>query len=701
MSRVLLVSHDAHVRSELRLLIDEMGWQMQAMVSVEETWTHQTDMLDVVILDMCHVDGSAVLEEIRHHHPAAEIVLFSERSTGDVVDQLTVLKITHYFTFPRGDLAQTRLLLRNAAHKAQMHRAHKATEQRLTSFSEISDLTSRATNDGLWDWDLEHNTINFSQRWLEMLGHETGEVSNAPTEWFDRVHPEERDQLREELVVHIDHLTDHFRSEHRIRHKSGDYRWVIARGLAQRRADGKAIRLVGSHTDITAQKLTEERLVHDSFHDALTGLPNNALLRERLERAANYAKRRPGYTFAVLFLDVDRFKNVNDSLGHVEGDQLLIIIAGRLKSCIRSVDLAARLGGDEFILLLDDIADKQEAVYAAERIQRAVAMPFYLNGQEIYASTSIGIAISSDPERDPYSLVRDADTAMYRAKSRGSGLYEIFNPSMHAQAVQLLGMETSLRRAISRDELRLHYQPIVNLMTGEIAGFEALLRWYSSDKGIVQPQDFIPVAEETGLIIPIGRWALREACRQMVAWQQNVVFEKKLFMSVNISPRQFTQVDLVDQIAAVLDETRIAPEVLKLEITESVLIDNVESTAVMMRRLQSMNVRLCIDDFGTGYSSLSTLSQLPIHTLKIDRSFVHQTRSDGKHAEIVDTIIMLAHNLTMDVIAEGIENEEQLRILKARNCEYGQGYLFSRPITADAAAALIKSVPPWFDSTLP
>lgn len=696
MPTVLLVTHDAQARDDLRQMADEAGWELVATASAEETWAAKQAprAFDVVVLDRRQVDGAEVLAEIRRRQPLCEVVLFSAQSASELSKELDALGVTAYFSHPTTDLASVGMTLRNAVERVTLRREHALLQQRHRAHVEISELFGRATNDGLWEWDLGANNVLFSPRWKQMLGYKEDEIGGSPAEWLDRVHPEERDQLREELTVHLDQLTECFRSEHRVLHKDGEYRWMHARGLAMRDAQGKGLRLVGSQTDITAQKLTEERLLHDAFHDALTGLPNSALLRDRLERAAAYAKRRRDYLYAVLFLDIDRFKNINDSLGHIEGDQLLIAIAGRLRGCVRPVDIVTRLSGDEFTILLDDISDRQEAIRAAERMQRALALPFKLNNQEIYATASIGIAVSSEGDDDPYNLVRDADTAMYRAKSRGTGLYEVFNASMHAQAVHVLGVETSLRRALGRQEFRLHYQPIVALSTGKIMGFEALLRWYSPSKGIVQPQDFIPVAEETGLIIPIGRWVLREACRQMVLWQKAAPGQQ-LFMSVNISPRQFTQVDLVDQIAAVLKETGVDPKQLKLEITESLLIDNVESTAVMMKKLQNMNLRLCIDDFGTGYSSLSTLYQLPIHTLKVDRSFVNRINAEGTHGEIVDTIIMLAHNLGMDVIAEGIENLGQLQGLKKRNCEYGQGYFFSRPVTADAAGALVQGAPPW------
>jgi diguanylate cyclase (GGDEF)-like protein len=435
------------------------------------------------------------------------------------------------------------------------------------------------------------------------------------------------------------------------------------------------------------QSRLQARALHDAFHDPLTGLANGALLQERLTRAL--AAERPARPCAVLFLDLDRFKNVNDSLGHVEGDQLLIAIAERLKGCVRPSDLVARLGGDEFTILLEGIVDLSDARRAAERVQRALAAPITLSGQEVYVSASIGIAVSLHGDASAKNLVQDADTAMYRAKARGGGVYEMFDASMQTRAAQFLGLESNLRRALRKHEFALHYQPIVSFKTGEVAGFEALLRWISPERGLIGPVEFIPVAEQTGLIVPLGKWALGEACRQAKAWENLGPPGQPLFISVNISPRQFAHTELVDDVALVLQETGLSPECLKLEVTESLLIDTVPQALETMGRLRAMGVRLCVDDFGTGYSSLSTLSQFPIQTLKIDRAFVKRLGPDGKHGAIIDTVITLAHTLGMDVIAEGIETAEQLEQLRSRQCEYGQGYFFSRPVAQQEASALL------------
>lgn len=435
------------------------------------------------------------------------------------------------------------------------------------------------------------------------------------------------------------------------------------------------------------QERLQAQALHDAFHDPLTGLANGALLNERLDKALG-TRRASDRQCAILFLDVDRFKNINDSLGHLEGDQLLIAIAGRLKACVRPSDIVARLGGDEFTLLLEGISDHADARRAAERVQRSLTAPILLGGQEVYVSASIGIAVSA-PGQLGKNLVQDADTAMYRAKARGGGVFEIFDASMQNQAAQFLGLESRLRRALAKQELLVYYQPIIHFGSGEIAGFEALLRWKSPEHGMIGPGDFIPVAEQTGLIVPIGRWILGEACRQAKLWEKMGPGGTPLFMSVNISPRQFAHGELVDDVALVLQETGMDPQNLKLEVTESLLIDTVPQALDVMGKLRAMNIRLCVDDFGTGYSSLSTLSQFPIQTLKIDRAFVKRLGPDGKHGAIIDTVITLAHALGMDVIAEGIETTEQRDQLKMRHCEYGQGFLYSKPVPEAEATALL------------
>ena len=439
------------------------------------------------------------------------------------------------------------------------------------------------------------------------------------------------------------------------------------------------------------RKQLEGQLLHNAFHDALTGLPNRVLLMERLSQAIERAKQDENYTFAVLFLDLDRFKLVNDSLGHIIGDQLLIAFAHRLKACMRPGDIVARLGGDEFTILLENIQDVGDATQVADRIQRQLTLPFNINGHEVFTTASIGIAVSTLGYDRPEDLLRDADTTMYRAKAQPGTMvrYQVFEPTMHTQAKALLQLETDLRLAVERQEFQLYYQPIVSLSTDRITGFEALVRWRHPQRGLVSPDEFIPVAEETGLIIPIGWWVLREACRQMRAWHVQFSLDPPLTISVNVSGKQFSQPDSIERLAQILQETGLDVRSLKLEITESVLMDNAESAAAMLLQLQALGLRVAMDDFGTGYSSLSYLHRLPIDTLKIDRSFINGVDVDLEKIQIIRTVIALAWNLGMDVVAEGVATWQQMYQLKALKCEFGQGYFFSKPLDSSAAAALI------------
>ena len=446
---------------------------------------------------------------------------------------------------------------------------------------------------------------------------------------------------------------------------------------------------------------SKDHFRHAAFHDALTNLPNRALLAENLKFVIERAKQHEDYQFAVLFLDLDRFKNVNDSLGHSIGDQLLITMARRLESCIREVDMVARLGGDEFAILLDGIPNQAEATNMAQRIQEKLQSPFNLSGHEVFTTTSIGIAVSSTGYDDPENMLRDADTAMYRAKAQGKACYEVFDKGMHTHAVYVLQMENDLRRAIEREELRVYYQPIVALENGQLAGFEALIRWQHPERGFINPSDFIPLAEDTGLIVPLGLWILKRACQQLCQWQWQSPANRSLFMSVNLSGKQVAQPDLVENIRDILDETHVDAKHLKLEITESAVMENAEMAARLLKRLKALGVQLSIDDFGTGYSSLSYLHRFPVNTLKIDRSFVGRIGEAAENIEIVRTVISLAENMGMEVVAEGIETLSQLTQLRKLKCQYGQGYLFSRPVDAQSVSAWISKKPHWQESLFP
>ena len=454
-----------------------------------------------------------------------------------------------------------------------------------------------------------------------------------------------------------------------------------------------------AQTELMERKKMEAQLRHDAFHDALTDLPNRSLFLDRLNHALKLSQRRSHSNsenlpeqFAVLFLDLDRFKVVNDSLGHSAGDQLLKMVATRLVKCLRGGDTVARLGGDEFVMLLEEIQDINDVIDVAQRIQESLKIPMLIDGNEIFISTSIGIALNSAEYTQPDQLLRDADTAMYRAKELGRQRYEIFNPAMHTEALKKLRLENDLRRAIERQELRVHYQPIVCLKSRQILGFEALVRWQHPDQGLVSPAEFIPLAEETGLIGGIDFWVLEKACSQLRIWQDQFAVAETLTMSVNLSGRQFTKPDLISQIEQVLKKTNLSNTNLKIEVTESILIEKTSLATQILSELKERNIQICIDDFGTGYSSLSYLHRFPIHTLKIDQSFIARLNNNSEDGEIVKAIIVLGINLSLNVIAEGIETAEQLNFLEANNCHAGQGYYLFKPMEANAVTNLLKSI---------
>ncbi len=581
-------------------------------------------------------------------------------------------------------------------HKEIIER--KQAEEALRESQERYALSARGANDGLWDWDLISNQIYFSDRWRSMLGYDKSDIGESPEEWISLVHADDRKQLEAKIAAHIKGHSSYLESEYRILHRDRTYRWVLNRGLAVRDNNGKAYRMAGSQTDITERKVAEEQLLHDAFHDALSGLPNRALfmdrLHHRLQQLIKGKQRHRQFTFAVLFLDLDRFKIINDSLGHMIGDQLLIEVSQRLSRSVRPGDTVARLGGDEFAIILEDIQDREHAEQITERLQKELPLPFYISGNEVFTSASIGIAISSMEYEKPEDMIRDADIAMYQAKAKGKANYEVFDPSMYAGTVARLHLETDLRRAVEHNEFVIHYQPIIELSTEKIIGFEALVRWNHPKRGLIYPMEFIPLAEETGLIFPIGEWVLHEACRQLNEWQKQYPLNSTLKMSVNISSKQFLQPDLPEKVDQILQKNCIDACCLSIEITESMIMENVESAIEMLNKLKAMGVHIHIDDFGTGYSSLSYINRFPVNALKIDRSFIEKMLSNDENLEIVKTIVMLAHNLKLDLIAEGLERPDQLNQLMDLKCHYGQGFLLSKPMDA-------KNVETWIESKLP
>jgi diguanylate cyclase (GGDEF)-like protein/PAS domain S-box-containing protein len=569
----------------------------------------------------------------------------------------------------------------------------KEAEKALRESEERYALAARGANDGLWDWEVQTGAAYFSGRWKSILGYAEGEVTDNIEAWLSRVHSEDHERVQAELDAHFQGESEQFENEHRVRHKDGSYRWVLMRGLAIRDAGGHPQRMAGSLTDISSRKTVEEQLARDALYDPLTGLPNRAFFTNLLQRSVRRVRRRDEYKFALLFMDLDRFKLVNDSLGHETGDELLIGVAERLERCLRPGDVVARLAGDEFCILVDAIADARDAFHVAERVQQELKAPFILAGHRIFASASIGIASSDDYTGDPENLLRDADTAMYRAKARGRSRVEVFDKAMHARAMRVLELESDLRAALENGEFRLVYLPVVSLASSEIIGLEALIRWEHPERGLVPPAEFVPAAEETGVIMPLGLWVLEQACMQMADWERRFPQHGHLTVSVNLSAKQLQQADLVEQVAAVLEKSGIAPQRLKLEVTETVLMDDPDYSTSIVQRLNDLGIQVQIDDFGTGYSSLSYLNRLHIDTLKIDRSFINSLGETGERSVVVQAIIRLARELGINVIAEGVETSEQLDSLRSLECEHGQGFLFSQPVSAEGVSLLLAREP--------
>ncbi|MEH2437743.1 MAG: EAL domain-containing protein [Nostoc sp.] len=447
--------------------------------------------------------------------------------------------------------------------------------------------------------------------------------------------------------------------------------------------------------EINSRQKLQSQLLDIALHDSLTGLPNRVLFIRRLKNALNRAKEKSSYQFALLFLDCDRFKVINDSLGHLVGDELLIAIAYRLQACLIPIHTLARLGGDEFGILLENITDINMAIQVAEQILQQLSLAFKLSRYEVFMNASIGISWGNKDYDRPEYLLRDADTAMYRAKAQGRGKYHVFNPAMHQEAIQLLELENDLRRAVERQEFLVYYQPIISLVTGRISGFEALVRWQHPIRGLVSPIEFIPVAEETGLINPINTWVLQSACHQLSIWQHYPVTPEPLTMSVNLSARLFLQPNLVEQIDRIIYENKINPAYLELEITESVIMENTNAIEIILQQLKQRHIKLIMDDFGTGYSSLSYLHSFPFNALKIDKSFVKRMQENKENMGLVPAMIGIANSMGMSAIAEGVETQEQLAQLRTLNCNFAQGYLFSKPIEQELVIKLLAVSPQW------
>jgi diguanylate cyclase (GGDEF)-like protein/PAS domain S-box-containing protein len=582
-------------------------------------------------------------------------------------------------------------LARDITQKHISEKALRESEQRYA-------LAARAANDGLWDWNLLSKQIYFSPRWKSLLGYEDEAIADTPDEWFKRVHPNHLKKVSQAIISYLQNPISPLEISYPMLHRDNSYRWMLCRAIAVKNEHGVIFRLTGSQTDITSSRLAEQKLRHQALYDGLTSLPNRRFFLEKLNKLFELHRKGQKKMFAVLFIDLDNFKKINDSLGHLAGDELLIAFSRGLKECITSEDTLTRLGGDEFAILVDSIQELSNAIKLAERIVQKLKKPLKLMERELFITASIGLAPWTNKYSQVEDLLRDADTAMYRAKAAGKGCYTVFQPEMYLEAVTALELENDLRRAVEQKEFQVFYQPIVKLSNGQIVGFEALVRWQHPKGYTVAPGEFIPIAEETGLIVPLGYQVMERACHQMRQWQEKYGVAQTMTLSVNFSPVQLKQLDpnnptnCLEKIQEILEKTGLDPHCLKLEITESTIMESLERASSVIENIKTLGIKLSMDDFGTGYSSLNYLHKLPVDILKIDRSFVNELGIDSQKLSLTRTIVELAQSLKMEVIAEGVETEKQQAILTEINCEYGQGYLFSKPVIGPDAEILIATM---------
>ncbi len=582
----------------------------------------------------------------------------------------------------------------------QLQRIRRELTERNQLFEDITENAA----DMIAVLDCAGNRLYNSPAYKKVLGYSSEELKLSSA--VEQVHPDDRRRVLE--AADKARLTGRGELlEYRMRHKDGTWRVLESVATAIQNEEGQTERLVIVNRDITERKRAEEALAHNALHDALTDLPNRALFLDRVRHVLVLSHRHISYKFAVLFIDLDQFKVFNDSLGHAAGDTLLVQIGRRLSASVRGVDTIsrsvlaqdaspvateaslARVGGDEFTVLLEGIKDCGDAIRVAERIQERLRIPFVVEGQEVVTTASIGIAFCRTSYTNSEDLVRDAEIAMYRAKREGKARSQVFDTAMHTIAVKRLRLETDLRRALERREFRVHYQPIVSLQSGKIVGFEALSRWQRPE-GLLSPAHFIQIAEETGIILPMNRLLLREACLQLRAWHSEFPCDPPLTISVNVTPKEFAQPDLADQMKTILVETGVHPSSINVEITETIAMADPQRSSLVLAELKALGVHISIDDFGTGYSSLSRLQGFPVDTLKIDRAFISKIDTDSETSEIVRIIVMLAHNLGLKVVAEGAETAEQVRVLRQLKCELVQGYFFAPPGDHAAAQALLS-----------
>ncbi len=666
-------------------------------------------LIPLIICDqnLPDIHGDQLLGRLQISHPATrKILLTGVASLDAIVSAIKSASLYRYIAKPwdetdleltvKGALESFRqdqqLLDQNKALRQINQRLQEEVTERQQAQQQLAESEQRlesilcSLEDVVWSVSPETNALIYLNPAVEQVyGHPAADFFEDPSLWLDVVHPADqaRVQRARQSLLEIKNLD----LEYRIVRSTGDIHWLRDRGHVIYDEAGVPLRFDGIIYDITGQKLAQSQLLHDALHDGLTELPNRTLLLERVDQALKRYQREPSYQFALLFIDLDRFKVINDSLGHSLGDQLLITISSLLQDCVRRTDTVARLGGDEFTVLLDGLKDDADATDAADRILAKLASPIELEGHTVFSGASIGIVLPSSDYLDSTALLRDADIAMYRAKTLGKARYVVFTSKMYDQTRKQQQLERDLRLACDHPkDFILHYQPIIALTTGQLTGFEALIRWQHPHRGLVSPGEFIPVAEDTGLIVPLGRWILQAACEQIRYLLDQYPDLPFFSISVNLASQQLKDPRFLEDLDRILGLTQIDGRYLKLELTESMLMDHADATIEMLQRIRERNIQLSLDDFGTGYSSLSYLHRFPLDTLKIDRSFISRMQTSPEDFEIIRTIITLAHTLGMNVVAEGIESVEQKDQLSLLSCDEGQGYLFSKPLAADKMA---------------
>jgi len=678
--RLLVVDDQETNRDILSRRLERHGYRVLLAASGQEA----LDLVaavppDLVLLDimMPDMDGLEVLARLRERHSQQElpVIMVTARSQSEVIVDALARGANDYLVKPF-DFAV-------ALARVRTQLAFKHAEQAVLESREFYQLIAHSSNDGIWDWNRRTHSIFFSPRFKAILGYAQDDDGDRLDTWLARVYQADLGTLKTAFKAHLAGRTAQFQVEVRVYNQAGDCCWLLCRGQAQRDGQGRILRLAGSCTDLTERKTL----------DALTGLPNRILFDDRLERCLSRRARHPQTLFALLLIEPDHFHLVHESLGHHASNQLLIGLARRLRQLTRPSDTLAYFGGVKFAVLIDNLEQQEDALRVAERMQGAFAEPLRYEDQEFFITPSMGVAAIDQCQVG--TLLQAAETALSRAKEHGGKHYQMFDAVMQVRVLARMRLENDLRRALEQQEFELYYQPIVDLGSGRIAGFEALCRWRHPEQGMVSPELFIPLAESTGLIIPLGLWVLRQAMAQICDWHRRFPAEVELGMSVNLSGKQFAQKDLVEEIGRTLAESGVNRRSLKLEITESAIMNDADSASVLLDRLKALDIQLSIDDFGTGYSSLSYLHRFPFDILKVDRSFVGKLDQDRQGLEIVRTIIALAQVLELKVVAEGIETPNQLALLRKLGCHYGQGYWFATPLPAAEAQALLARAPTW------